>query len=155
MALGHGVSNCPTYRNVQPEQHVEDTYLHDVLMSSVGEEDNLDPAFDVHAEEDIITVTHTNGIYQRRIRWCLCPDAPARDIQLLRMGLYPATAKRPSSAFTFQLLDYFYIDSMECKTSANNFYNKLRRLSCNAFPDTLPVRDILLLWLHSTYRTMY
>jgi hypothetical protein len=153
MHLGHGGGDCPSYRHDVPEPSVEDTSLGDILMSGLDEEDDFELDLGVHADEDIITVTHTNGIYRRRIRWCSCPDAPTRDIQLLRMHLYPATAKRPSSAFTFQLLDHFYIDSMECKTSANNFYNKLRRLSCNAFPDSLLVRDILVVWLHSAYRT--
>jgi hypothetical protein len=57
----------------------------------------------------------------------------------LRLGLYPASIERPETAFTFSLLDYFQVDAVECKTSANNFYNKLRRLTNSLFPDTVPV----------------
>ena len=46
---------------------------------------------------------------------------------------------KPQTAFTFNVLDEFLIDSLECKTSAFSFYSKLRRLTDNAFPDTLPV----------------
>ena len=42
-------------------------------------------------------------------------------------------------AFTFEVLDHFHIDAMECKTAALNFYNKLRRLTNNVFPTTAPV----------------
>jgi hypothetical protein len=37
------------------------------------------------------------------------------------------------------VLDYFGIDSMECKTSAQSFFQKLKRVTNNAFPDELPV----------------
>jgi len=59
--------------------------------------------------------------------------------QLLRLGLYPSSTERPETAFTFSLLDYFHIDAVECKTSANNFYNKLRRLTDSVFPHKVPV----------------
>jgi hypothetical protein len=59
--------------------------------------------------------------------------------QLLRLGLYPSSTERPETAFTFSLLDYFDIDALECKTSANNFYNKLRRLTDSLFPHQVPV----------------
>jgi hypothetical protein len=36
-------------------------------------------------------------------------------------------------------LDYFEIDVLECKTSAMNFFNKLRRQTNNAFPHRVPV----------------
>ncbi|KAF8430932.1 hypothetical protein L210DRAFT_961004 [Boletus edulis BED1] len=44
----------------------------------------------------------------------------------------------PQTVFTFNILDKFLIDELECKTSASSFYSKLRRLTNNAFPDFLP-----------------
>jgi CxC2 like cysteine cluster associated with KDZ transposases len=140
MPLGHGGDNCPSYRHEEHQPHFHDMDPADLFVPNVGYgKDDEDEDMENEVDVDVITITHSNGIYRRRVRWCCCVDAPAKDIQLLRMRLYPATASRPSSAFTFQVLDHFYLDSMECKTSANNFYNKLRRLSCNALPNTLPV----------------
>jgi hypothetical protein len=38
-----------------------------------------------------------------------------------------------------EVLDHFGIDAMECKTSAQSFFQKLRRVTNNAFPDEVPV----------------
>lgn len=93
---------------------------------------------DVPGTHRIVVVTST-GIFRRRIRWCQCPGSADTHIQLLHSNLFSATIKRPSTAFTFDVLDHFHIDAMECKTAALNFYNKLRRLTSNAFPGTAPV----------------
>ena len=78
---------------------------------------------------------HTSSVYQNKVQWCDCSDAPAGYIQLFRTGMFPVSFKQPESAFTFDLLHYYNIDSLECKTSAMSFYQKLKRLSSNAFPD--------------------
>jgi hypothetical protein len=36
-------------------------------------------------------------------------------------------------------LNYYGIDATECKTSAQSFFQKLRRVTNNAFPDEVPV----------------
>ncbi|KAG2108609.1 uncharacterized protein F5147DRAFT_799314, partial [Suillus discolor] len=61
-------------------------------------------------------------------------------LQLLQAGLFPASTTRPRTAFTFEVLDHFLIDALECKTSAMSFFEKIRRLTNNAFPDTVPDR---------------
>lgn len=64
-------------------------------------------------------------------------------MQLFREGLFPATHQTPKTAFTFWALDHFYIDAMECKTPAMSFYQKLQRLTNNAFPGKVHVRVCL------------
>jgi hypothetical protein len=59
--------------------------------------------------------------------------------------LFPASYKKPQTAFTFEVLDHFHIEAMECKTSAGSFYAKLKRFTSNAFPDTIPVSDIFII----------
>ena len=86
-----------------------------------------------------ITFIANSGIYQRSVAWCHCLHAPLAHIQLFQMRLFSASIKNPSTAFTFDVLDHFHIDAMECKTAAYNFYSKLQRMSNNAFPFTLPV----------------
>jgi hypothetical protein len=72
-----------------------------------------------------LTVVDIGGIFSHQVQWCHCLK-DQRHIALLRMGLYPGSISRPKTAFTFRLLRYFHIDTMECNTSASNFYNKLR-----------------------------
>ena len=86
-----------------------------------------------------LTVIDISGVHQLCIGWCQCEDAPGADVQLLRSRLFPASISNPSTAFTFGLLDYFHIDSVECKTSALSFFSKLWCLTNNYSPDSVPV----------------
>ncbi|KAG2051654.1 hypothetical protein BDR06DRAFT_889234, partial [Suillus hirtellus] len=54
-------------------------------------------------------------------------------LQLLCAGLFPTSTTRPRTAFTFEVLDNFFIDALECKTSAMSFFDKLRWLTNNTF----------------------
>ncbi len=86
-----------------------------------------------------IIIISSTGIYRRTVRWCVCPNALPKDIQLLRCKLFPATFKNPSSAFTFEVLDHFRLDALECNTAALNFVSKLVRITNEVFPSTVPV----------------
>ncbi|KAI6169161.1 hypothetical protein EDD17DRAFT_1503089 [Pisolithus thermaeus] len=62
--------------------------------------------------------------------------------------LFPASISKPKTAFTFDVLDHFLIDSLECKTSAMNFYQKLKRFTNNAFPERDRYRELMRIsWL--------
>jgi hypothetical protein len=87
-----------------------------------------------------LVMVHTTGVFQHRVRWCTCIGCPDRHIQLLQMRLFASSIKRPRTVFTFDVLDHFYVDAMECKTAGHSFFSKLRRLTNNAFPHMVPVR---------------
>ena len=95
-----------------------------------------------------ITVMDSAGIFVHLMKWCKCNGASDQDkhLQLFQHCLFPSTVFKPQTAFTFNVLDEFFIDSLECKTSAFSFYSKLRRLTNNAFPNTLPVCFQIVLW---------
>ena len=59
-------------------------------------------------------------------------------------GLFPTTMKSPRTAFTFQVLDDFIRDNVECGTTAMNYYSKVQRLTSNAFLHAMPVSGITL-----------
>lgn len=86
-----------------------------------------------------MTLIHVNGVFEHCVRFCRCLGAMSEHEQLFKHRLFPSTFDRPETAFTFDLLDYFSVDSMECKTSAQSFFQKLRRVTDNAFPDEVPV----------------
>ena len=132
--LGHGGDCCPAYAR----------QFHNDSPDQVGQGfsfPNARPYADGEVAEEDVCVVHTSGVFQSCVRYCGCVDAPERHIQLLRLKLFPASFVRPNTAFTFALLDHFEIDAMECKTSAMNFFAKLRRLTSNAFPHDVPVSD--------------
>ena len=86
-----------------------------------------------------MTLIHTNGIFEHHVRFCRCQGGLAEHEQLFKQRLFSSSFDQPETAFTFDVLDYYGIDAMECKTSAQSFFHKLRRVTNNAFPDELPV----------------
>ena len=139
--MGHAGHECPLAE--------QDFYFTDAPSipcdgSSAVEEDPSNLAdrpqpTNYSQRETIMTIIHTTGIHQLCVSWCRCPHANRRDIQLLRMGLYPLSYENPKTAFTFLALDDFLIENLECKTSASNYYSKLRRITLSTNPQSVSV----------------
>jgi hypothetical protein len=109
----------------------------------VGHEGSPCPHWSVdHNGKGEFTVVDVNRIHVHKVSWCRCLNAPDRWRQLLRMNLYPATVHSPRTAFTFRLLRYYDMDSLECNTTASSFMTKLRRLTDLYHPLTVPVSVI-------------
>jgi hypothetical protein len=87
----------------------------------------------------VITVVDRSGVHEIGVRWCCCPNAAERDMQLMSAGLFPATFRNPKTAFTFRVLEEFHLDNLECKTTPSQFFSRLRRLTSDEFPNTVPV----------------
>jgi hypothetical protein len=121
--LGHSGLPCPKYGSN------EDPFKDNKENVSIPE----------NSGAKTLQIVHSNGVCQRRIQYCKCPNALPHHIQLFQHHLFSASYKKPQTAFTFDVLDHFHIQAMECKTSAGAFYAKLKRLTSNAFPDTVPV----------------
>jgi CxC2 like cysteine cluster associated with KDZ transposases len=136
--LGHGGKACPS-NNINNDvwEDVEEgpigfggvDLMDDVIHTQSGET----------VREGVVDIVHTVGVFRHNVRWCGCHGSPEKAVQLFQTQLFPASHQRPQTAFTFDVLDYFYIDSMECKTSASSFYNKICRLTDNAFPHMVTV----------------
>lgn len=89
-------------------------------------------------------IVDMSGVHTHMVKYCTCTDAPAADIQLFQMGLFPASFTQPKTAFTFDVLNNFLLDNLECGTSAMNYYSKLRRMTTSVFPHWVPVSSSLL-----------
>ena len=141
--LGHGGLCCPA--NATPPsmgcEAVKDGEQGEAVKD--GEQDEV--LLDAWEPRDTRTlvIIDISGVYQLIISWCCCPDAPDHGTQLFQHHLFPASTSRPSTAFTFGVLEYFHIDAVECKTSASNFSNKLRRLTNFSSPQSVPVSEII------------
>ncbi|KAG1863081.1 hypothetical protein F4604DRAFT_1587244, partial [Suillus subluteus] len=126
--LGHGGEPCPSHGALEIDG------LQDERADDVTEAGSLPH------DTTPITVVHSSGVFTHVVSWCCCLGSNPQHLQLLRAGLFPASSTWPRTAFTFEVLDHFLIDALECKTSARSFYEKLTRLTNNAFPDTVPDR---------------
>jgi hypothetical protein len=87
----------------------------------------------------VITIIDRSGVHEIGVRWCCCLNAPDRDMQLMAAGLFPATFQNPKTAFTFRVLEEFHLDNLECKTTPSQFISRLRRLTSDEFPNSVPV----------------
>ncbi|KAI6146326.1 hypothetical protein BKA82DRAFT_4330418 [Pisolithus tinctorius] len=80
------------------------------------------------------------GVHFIVVNWCECGTAETQYIQLLRAKLFPSTFEKPSTAFTFAVLDDFLRDNLECGTSSMNYYSKLCQITSSVFPHLVPDR---------------
>src|SRR5215510_107704 len=115
--IGHGGSECP-------------------MIRQMGDKDGIGESVPVQTN---FTVVDRGGVYSHTVSWCHCPETPAKRIQLLHIQLYPASIVHPRTAFTFRLLEYFYLDSIECKTRPQAFFSKLRRQTSFYNPNSVQV----------------
>jgi len=87
-----------------------------------------------------LIIVSSTGIFHHSVRWCHCAKSVDTYVQLLlRARLFPASFKNPKTAFTFEVLDHFLVDSLECKTAAMNFMSKIGRMTNEAFPSCVPI----------------
>ncbi|KAG1847220.1 hypothetical protein F4604DRAFT_1594685 [Suillus subluteus] len=137
MYLGHGGEPCPNLSHQPDPSPWEDLgSMEDVFAQEEGDTIN-----DTQLGVSNLVIVHSTGVYSHSVSWCQCPGAEkAHHLDLMKARLFPASLTRPRSAFTFDVLDNFLIDTLECKTSAMSFYQKLRRFTNNAFPDKIPDR---------------
>lgn len=89
--------------------------------------------------DDVCLVVDKSGVHRLRVRPCVCTVKAPVDLQFMDMQLFPASLKQIQTAFTFGVLDDFRMDNLECKTAGLKYFNKLKRLTSNAFPHSVPV----------------
>ncbi|KIO04339.1 hypothetical protein M404DRAFT_111891, partial [Pisolithus tinctorius Marx 270] len=133
--VGHGGKHCPAggCSNDEVTTEEEDDW-EDV------DQDGCPPNLQALKNRSCLIVVHTNGIHYCNVQYCRCPGVDNSHIQLMQAGMFPATTKATRTAFTFQVLDDFIWDNVECGTSAMNFYSKLHHITSNAFPHLVPDR---------------
>ena len=90
--------------------------------------------------QSYLVVVTTSGIFRRLFRWCQCINSLDTLFKLLvRAKLFPASFKNPRTVFTFDVLDHFRVDALECWTAAMSFMGKLCRIMDEAFPSRVLV----------------
>ncbi|KAM6489207.1 hypothetical protein JOM56_015377, partial [Amanita muscaria] len=80
-----------------------------------------------------------NGIHEVAVNYCKCHMVQPCTIQLLRSRLYPATAIDLKTAATFQVLEFFHLNTLSSKILAFDFYATLSRRTDNTGTQKVPV----------------
>lgn len=131
--LGHGGVPCP-YINKDEDAMEDDS-----------------ACFGKSGYSHTLTMVAVAGFFRHKAAWCRClveGRRVASSMQLFQERLFPATHTRPETAFSFDVLDHFWVDMMECKTSNQSFVRKLGRITNPDFPEDSPVcLDILLFFM--------
>lgn len=91
-----------------------------------------------------MVVVEENGFHSVSLEFCACPRAsdskvPLEWEQLIAVRLFPATWKRPETAFTFTVMREFHIHSLTSKKSAYDYVRALAKLTDNVFPQDAKV----------------
>lgn len=84
-----------------------------------------------------------------------CGCAGAENIlQYLDLAMFPASYINVRTVFTFRCLDDFRLSNLECKTSAYQYFQKIRRSTNPAFPHAVPNRYSELLRVSRQWRNL-
>lgn len=86
-----------------------------------------------------VIVYHVNGYHSLRISQCRCSGSPPAYKQYLRGNLFPATYRRPQTAFTFEVLELFHELTLQSKVNAYDFFKTLGRVTDNTGQANHPV----------------
>ena len=151
--LGHNGAKCPnigSWRCTMDASDKDDWT--DVEIPLAGEELDVAASADAlrtaegtsalpaESEGNIVNIVDVSGVHQLVVRPCRCASNNDRDdVQLLRMGLFPASFEVFKTAFTLRVLEDFRWDNLVCNTTAYQYYNKIRKVTSPAFPHTVPV----------------
>ncbi|KIO11697.1 hypothetical protein M404DRAFT_126808 [Pisolithus tinctorius Marx 270] len=138
--LGHGGAPCP-HAIAQAQQAAgEPLPMDDQEWEDV--EDIKENPKHLHPPvgSRYLTIVDVTGVHFIVVNWCECENAEAQYIQLLRAKLFPSMFEKPSTTFTFAVLDDFLRDNLECGMSSMNYYSKLHQITSSVFPHLIPVR---------------
>jgi len=100
-----------------------------------------------------ILVVDSSGLFRIPVVYCSC-SAISRDLQFVDLAFFPASFENTKTAFTFRCLDDFRLSNLECKTSAYQYFQRLRRLTNPAFPNSVPNRYAELRRLSRQWRNL-
>ena len=128
--IGHHCDHCSsTPPHLQSRQGVIPDPIDDIT-----EDSNTFSGMPTTHTKSTLTIVTSTGICKRSIWWWTCSTTSDKYIQLIRARLFPASFKNPQTVFTFEVLDHFRLDALECKTAAMNFMSKICQMTDEAFP---------------------
>ena len=102
------------------------------LQPGIPQKDSFDHPF--------IVIVDSSGIHYLPLVSCACRGLGQTLTNAMAVGLLPSSFKDIRTVFTIACLDDFLLANVECKTSAYQYYQKLRRRTNPGNPTTVPNR---------------
>jgi hypothetical protein len=88
-----------------------------------------------------LLLVDVSGLISLPTIWCRCEAADRKpDEDLLDLQLFPVSYTKIKTVFTFRCLDDYRLSNLECKTTAYHYFQKLRRLTNPALPQSVQNR---------------
>lgn len=94
---------------------------------------------DDDAGHKFVIVVDITGVHAFPMTVCQCGQDPIYS-KLVSQRLLPASFVEPRTMFTFRVLQDFRLSNLEAKTTAYQYFNKLRRVTNPGFPHLIPNR---------------
>ena len=85
-----------------------------------------------------IRIIHTNGIHHIGVVYCTCRGMDNTHADLMAAGFVPTSFTRYRTFFTHAVLDDFRLSNLECKASAYQYFQKIRRQTSPMSPESVP-----------------
>lgn len=111
-------------------------YMPTIQPEPSAVQDNM-PRSDVF-NNPYIRIVHNNGLHNMAIVYCSCRGRDMTHSDLIAAGVVPTSFKRYRTVFTHAVLDDFRLSNLECKASAYQYYQKLRRQTSPMAPESVP-----------------
>ena len=90
-----------------------------------------------------VRVVHTNVVHYIALVYCLCRGSEHAHADMLYSRLVPTSFDQYRTLFTTAVLDDFRLSNLECKTSAYQYFQKLRRETAPAAPNEVVNRLVV------------
>jgi hypothetical protein len=117
----------PTWEDVPPDQEYAP------LRTPMPAKDDLDI--------EHLLIFDSSGLISLPVIWCRCAASDqTQDEMLIDLQLLPASYEKIRTVFTFRCLDDYRLSNLECKTTAYQYFQRLKRLTNPAFPNSVPNR---------------
>lgn len=87
-----------------------------------------------------LLIVDASGLFSLPAIYCSCDNSGEPDHLLLDLGLFASSYINIKTVFTFGCLDDYRLSNLDCKTTAYQYYQKLRRSTNPAFPHAVPNR---------------
>jgi hypothetical protein len=165
-SLGHGntrrddptVSEPVTFGtdNTDTEEYFEE-YLDRLHRGEIAddEEGPADVAGELPSRSSgDVTVVHVNGVHHLPVLTCDCRGSDQVSLDLSYHCFLPTTMSKLSTMFTMAVLDDFWLANLECKASAYQYWQRLRRMTKPLEPDQVVDRYKELLRMARLWRWM-
>ena len=100
----------------------------------------LDGSPDVKSRARDMVVVHEHGIMKIPALFCQCPTRQVSEpVQLLQIGLWPATWKHPRTAITLSALEMYHSLSARAMVNVNDYMEHLKHLTDAVLTQDVPV----------------